>query len=447
MSDPAVLSGALLPTARAFGLLGLVSLLSIAGFVSPWLGGLALAFDALVLALVVVDGRRAARTAVEVRRELPAVLHQGEAVVLRLRLSTEATRPVVVRGREVLGPRLTEAPVDLSMVLRGAGEVQIPLVPLRRGAQRLAPLALRVQGPWGLCWAGREVEPGAAHGQSVRVFPRAHLEGEAGLLLRQALQRRTGANVVQRRGFSAELYALREYRAGDPQRSIHWKQTARRMVPVVREDAWEQHQHTLVLVDCGRPMAALAGRMSKLDHTLAVVLALVRVVRAQGDSATLVLFSKEVRAVVRVDRRGAGVAEAFEAVHALQADLEEPDYEGVVAWTARDLPRRSLAVMCTSVGDLVGAEALGRAMAGLGRRHHPVLVNLEDPGLWAHGRGVPPDVVGAYAKVSAMRLAHDNQALAGRLRAQGIEVVSSPADGLALAVLQRYLDLKARRRG
>lgn len=439
---------ALIPTARAFALLGLVSLLAIAGFVSPWLGGLALAFDALVLALVVVDGRRAAATVVEVRRELPAVLHQGEAAVLRLRLSTPAAsnaagRPVELRGREVLGPRLTEAPVDLSMVLRGTGVVDIPLVPLRRGEQRLAPLALRVLGPWGLCRAGREVDPG----DTVRVFPRAHLEGEAGLLLRQALQRRTGANVVQRRGFSAELYALREYRAGDPQRSIHWKQTARRMAPVVREDAWEQHQHTLVLVDCGRPMAALAGVMSKLDHTLAVVLALVRVVLAQGDSATLVLFSKEVRAVVRVDRRGAGVAQAFEAVHALQADLEEPDYEGVVAWTARDLPRRSLALLCTSVGDLVGAETLGRAMVGLGRRHHPVLVNLEDPGLWAHARGVPEDLVGAYAKVSAMRLVHDNQALAGRLRAQGVEVVSSPADGLALAVLQRYLDLKARRRG
>lgn len=443
MSPAVVSTGAWLPTRRAFGLLGLVSLLSIAGFVSPELGGLALAFDALVLALVVVDGRRAARTEVGVRRELPAVLHQGEPAVLRVRLSSSSTRAVLLRGREVLGPRLTDAPVDLSMSLRGEGVIEVPIVPLRRGEQRLAPMALRVQGPWGLCWAGRELELA----DTVRVFPRAHLEGEAGLLLRQALQRRTGANVVQRRGFSAELYALREYQAGDPQRSIHWKQTARRMAPVVREDAWEQHQHTLVLVDCGRPMAALAGKMSKLDHTLAVVLALVRVVLAQGDSATLVLFSKEVRAVVRVDRRGAGVAGAFAAVHALQADLEEPDYEGVVAWTARDLPRRSLALLCTSVGDLVGAQALGRAMTGLGRRHHAVLVNLEDPGLWAHARGVPRDLTGAYAKVSALRLAHDDEALAGRLRSQGVEVVSSPADGLGLAVLQRYLDLKARRRG
>lgn len=434
-----------LPSARAFVLLGLVTLLSVFGFATPWLGGLALGFDALILVLVLVDGRLAARTPVRLARDLPAIVHQGEPLMLTLLLSNGAKRAVRVRGREVLGPRLVAAPVDLVLTLPpgGTASASMTLRPRRRGAQRLPPLALRVLGPWGLAWHQRALDPGSA----TRVHPRAHLEGAAGLLLRDAVQRRTGANPVQRRGFSSELYALREYLPGDSPRSIHWKASARQQRPVVREDSWEQHQHTLILVDCGRPMAALDGDYSKLDHTLSAMLALLRAVLAQGDSATLVLFSKELRRLVRVDRRTRDVASVYEAVHEEQADLDEPDYAGVVAWASRSVPRRSLALVCTSVGDLVGAELLGQALAGLARRHQPLLVNLEDPGLVAHARSIPTDVAGAFAKTSAMHLVHANQALATRLRARGIDVVSAPADQLALRVLQRYLDLKARRRG
>lgn len=280
----------------------------------------------------------------------------------------------------------------------------------------------------------------------MRVFPKVHLEGEAGLLLRHAVERRTGANPVQRRGISTELYALREYQPGDQLRSIHWKASARLRRPVTREDAWEQHQHVVILVDCGRPMAALDGQLSKLDHALATVLSLLRVVVANNDSATLVLFSKELRQLVRVDRRTRSFARVFEAVHAVQADLDEPDYRAAVAWVRRHLPRRSLVLVVTSVIDLGGAEQLASALAALAQRHRPLLVNLEDPGLVAWARSIPADVEGAFAKTSALGLAHANHALTTRLRSQGIDVVAAPADGLALAVLQRYLDLKARRR-
>jgi len=441
---PSRVGGLPAPTRRAFWLLALVTLLAVMGFVTPWLGAAALAFDALVLVLVLVDGRRAARTGLQLQRSLPAVVHQGQAVELALCLATTATWPVSVALREVLGPRLTRAPADRALVVpaRGEAELSLALVPLLRGSAVLPPAALRVQGPWGLAWAARQLDPGTV----TRVYPPARLEGEAGLLLRRALERRTGANPLQRRGFSSELYALREYQPGDPTRSIHWKSSARRQRPVTREDTWEQHQHTLILVDCGRPMASLAGTWSKLDHTLAAVLALVRVIQVGGDSATLVLFSQQTRALVRVDHRTRGAAAVFEAVHAVQADLDEPDYGAIATWAARRVPRRSLALMCTSVVDLVGADLLAEALGALARRHHPLLVNLEDPGLVHHARSVPTTVEEAYAKTSALHLEHANLALTARLRGRGVDVVSAPADQLALRVLQRYLDLKARRR-
>jgi len=275
------------------------------------------------------------------------------------------------------------------------------------------------------------------------VLPKAHLEGPAGIVLRRAIQRRLGTNPLFARGISTELYALREYLPGDDYRRIHWKESARLNRPVTRENIWEQHQHLLILVDCGRPMASLAGRYGKLDHALAAVLALMRVVVSQQDSASLILFSNRLRRVVRVDRRTRSFASVFEQVYQEQADLEESDYAAVAAWCTRRVPRRSLAIVCTSILDLVGAETLGSALQTLARRHRPLLVNLEDPGLVEHAEAIPEDVLGAYAKTSALRLAAENLALGARLEARGIDVLDVPASRLAIGVIQRYIEHKS----
>ncbi|GAB4373452.1 MAG: DUF58 domain-containing protein [Acidobacteriota bacterium] len=434
----------MIPSRFALTLLGALGLLAVVGFGSPPFVYALAAADGLWLALVLVDGLAARHTPLAARRALPAGAHQDEPLVCELVIENRGRRPARVRVRDVLAPELADRPHDAELVVPAGRTAvhRIRIRPRRRGDARLAPLALRVRGPLGLAWATREADAD----RRVRVLPKAHLEGEAGLLVRQALERRLGRNPRVARGISQELYALREYLPGDEYRMIHWKQTARLLRPVTRETSWEQHQHIVLLVDCGRPMASLAGGMSKLDHALAAVLALLRVVVAQQDSATLVLFAQEIERVVRVDRRTRSFRAVFERVYDRRADLEEPDYRAAAAWSATQVPRSSLAILVTSVIDLVGAEELGRALAGLSRRHRALLVNLEDPGLIDLARAVPGDATEAFAKVSALRLLAANRELAARLRARGIDSVSLPASRLAVGVIQRYLDFKARRR-
>jgi len=441
-----------IPSARAFALLGLASLLVVFAFVEPALGWAALLFDLVILGLIVVDGRRAGATPLTLSRALPPVFHQGEATEVVLTLATTADRSPAVHLREIWSPLLRVDPLDVETEVPAGGSriVRVSTLPRLRGRDRLAPAALRVKGPWGLAWHTRDLD--LPDDQTVfKVYPRLHLERRASLLLRRALRARIGANPVSARGLSTELYALREYRAGDSLRTLHWKASARLNRPITRELAWEQHQHTLVLIDCGRPMAGLAAHgwetdLSKLDHTMSAVVALLRAVIAQRDSATVVLFSKDVRAWARVDRRTRSFRPLFEQLHEVRADLDEPDYDRVAAWCAQRVPRRSLALLCTSVIDLGVAQALSRALTALSRRHLPLLVDLVDPDLDAAARSVPDDVQGAFKKTTALALMEHNESLGRRLRAQGIDRVSAPADQLAFGMLQRFLDLKARRR-
>lgn len=433
----------MIPSRLALVLLGVFGLLAILGFVNPVFGWAALAADAFLIVLVLVDAWLARGAHLEARRTLPSPVHQGEDTRLSIRLENHARRTLQVRGREVLAPQLTADPLAFEAAIPRSSRLvkDFELVPRLRGVAELAPLALRILGPLGLAWSERRV----ATGESTRVFPRTHLEGEAGLLVRQAMEKRLGVNPLVSRGISHEIYGVREYLPGDEYRMIHWKAAARMHRPVTRETTWEQHQSVVVLLDCGRPMASLAGSYAKLDHALSAVLALLRVIVAQQDAATLVLFSKEVRQVVRVDRRTRSFASVFERVYETQADLDEPDYARVAAWCAREVPRRSLALVCTSVIDMVGAERLSRALRGLAARHRPLLVNLADPGLHEMATGMPSEPVESFAKASALALVAANRELSTRLRGHGIEVVSVPASRLGIGVIQGYLDFKARR--
>jgi uncharacterized protein (DUF58 family) len=434
----------LIPSRFALALLGALALLFVFGFVDPVFTWVGLAADGAVLGLVVVDAWLASRTPVTVERRLGSRLHQGEPAVVRRGVSHRASRRTFVRLRDVLAPELVQAPYELAWALAPGREriAEQTIRPRVRGDVELPPAACRVRGPLGLAWAERSV----GRAERIRVLPKAHLEGDAGLLVQQAMRRQLGAHPIARRGISSEMYGVREYLPGDEYRMIHWKASARLNRPVTLETTWERHQQLVVMIDCGRAMASRAGEHSKLDHTLAAVLALLRVVVAQQDSALLVMFSHEVRTVLAVDRRTRSFSPIFEAVFDEQPELTEPDYTAVSAWCARRVPRRSLAVMCTSVLDLVAADVLASALTGLATRHQPLLVNLQDPALIDTARSIPEDVQGSFAKTTAMGMLAANKELETRLRSAGVDTVTRPASRLAVGVIQAYLDAKARRR-
>jgi uncharacterized protein (DUF58 family) len=289
---------------------------------------------------------------------------------------------------------------------------------------------------------------GAAHRavdlqQQLRVFPRAHLDAETSLLVRQALRPQAGAHRSSQLGQSTELYALREYQSGDALRQIHWRSSARLGRPVTRETSHEQHQHLVVLLDAGRPMASLADELGKLDHAISSALLLLRFAAQMTDTATLVLFSRELRQIARVDSRTTAFGPIWRQLHEEQADLEEPDYGAAVAWCESHLPRRSMVLLISSLTDALGAEELQAALVHLSRRHIPALINLEDPGLIAIARGDPEDLQGALAKTSALVLQERLSRLGRGLRSSRVAMVSAPASQLSFALVRRYLEAKS----
>ena len=135
---------------------------------------------------------------------------------------------LLTRGRGFTGGTSLD---ELRLAAGGHGQLTLELTPQRRGVIRLTDLRVLLPDALGLFQRCRKVSAPAA---TLTVLPRRYplppieLPGSARFQIGGEM---TG-NAI---GNSGEFVGLRDYRAGDPLRQIHWKSWARTGRPIVKE--------------------------------------------------------------------------------------------------------------------------------------------------------------------------------------------------------------------
>ncbi|HEU4367406.1 MAG TPA: DUF58 domain-containing protein [Methylomirabilota bacterium] len=206
----------------------------------------------LLLGLIVVSGILSEQSMrrLWLRGVVPEEIYAGRPVLLGARMANRKRRlPSYSIALEGGGRRLYVERL-------GAGEERLlswEATFAARGRQRLPGLRVRTRFPFGLfVKAGRLVL-----GDEIVVFPAVRP-------LDAARRRRLapgGARSLHHRGRGHDLYNLREYRAGDDPRLIHWRSTAKAGTLVVRElEAETTVDARIVLVGDG---ARDPGRLEK----------------------------------------------------------------------------------------------------------------------------------------------------------------------------------------
>src|SRR3954468_7031628 len=430
-------------------LTGRAALLALAGVVPVALApgwATLLGWALLVLLLVAVDVALAGSPrALRVQRESSGAVRLGESATARLIVANDGPRRVRGLLRDGWPPSAGDTvgrhPIDVP-----AGQqrrVVTTLRPTRRGDRRTERVTVRSLGPLGVAARqGSLPAPGA-----VRVLPafaaRRHLPGKLA-----RLRELDGLVSVNVRGQGTEFDSLRDYVEGDDVRSIDWRATARRhagqptVSPVVRTWRPERDRRLLLVLDTSRTAAARVGDAPRLDAAMDAALLLGALAARAGDRVDLLAMDRRVRARVEGVGRSSLLPAFVSAMAPLEADLVEADWTAVTAAVLRQLSRRSLVVLLTTVDSAAVADELLPVLPLLTSRHQVVVASVIDPGVEAltAARG---DAYAVYGAAAAERAVLERTAVTAELGRLGVEVVEGSPEQLPPRLADRYLALKA----
>jgi uncharacterized protein (DUF58 family) len=330
--------------------------------------------------------------------------------------------------------------LEAHIAARSETTLELAFLARERGPATFGTIYLWVENRIGLLHRRYAV----AAEETVRVFPDLSAIEEYGTLARRSTLLDAGLRKLRLRGVGSDFESLREYLPGDAFRSIDWKATARRGRTMVAQYEVERSQQVIVALDCGRLMTPRIGPQRKFDYALTAGLSIAHVAESAGDNVGLVAFAaKPVLSIA--PRRGAAHVNALaRAAYDLQPRLEEPDYETTFAALKQKYTKRSLVVLFTDMFDPVASSAVLAGLGTLVPRHLVMCVLMNDAAI-AGALATPPATVrDAYRSSAAMTLADERQRAIAILRSRGILVVDVPAPKLTVALLDAYLDVKAR---
>lgn len=401
----------------------------------------------IVLAAAVILDVAFAASGLTVERDFPASVGVGDEVRAGYRLRSAAQQPVRVTWYHRLPPAVERVDDSLAqpVTLAPGGEAAIPIIIAgrSRGRHALGPLALRVAGPLGLM--DRIVR--FAPDDSITVTPSLAPVRRYRLLALQHRLRDAGIRPIRRRGEGTSFKGLREYTVGDDPRHVDWKASARRRKLITREFSVEQGQTVVITIDAGRLMTQFAGPLPRFEYALSSALVLADVAVHSGDDVGLLLFNDEVRVWVPPSRGATAIQRMRQALVSVEATMTEPDYAAAFRTLATRHRKRSLIVLFTDVVDVRSSQAMIAHTTRGAARHLPLVVALRNDALLdaalplTAGRASSS---GLYESASAEELILARDEALARMRRAGVSVVDVSPHTMTAAVVNRYLEIKAR---
>jgi uncharacterized protein (DUF58 family) len=420
-------------------------------FRATWGYGM-LAWDALVLLAVILDGLRLpAAPEMTIERSwsnVPALDSETE-----IELAVEHSGEMILECHLVddLPDALVAAPAtrNLRVFPRVRATLRYKIEPRERGDVQTGAVYIRYSSPLGLVerWAMAPLE------QPVRVYPALRQGEDQEIFLARGRQIDLQLRRARERGLGRDFESLREYLEGDDLRDVCWTATARRGQLITRRYQIERSQAVWIVLDAGR---LLRGRIlseggeldrrghSKLDYACSTAVALAQLALFSGDRVGLLVYGQQVQQRILPGRGHAHLRQIVEALAQARAELSEADHLRATATLNRWQPRRALVLWITDLAETaMRPEVIDGAMQLL-RRHVLLFVAMAQPDVAAIANARPKNVEEMFRASAAQELTTRRELLLARLRDQGALTLDLDPARLTSAVLNQYLRVKER---
>jgi uncharacterized protein (DUF58 family) len=281
---------------------------------------------------------------------------------------------------------------------------------------------------------------------NVKVFPSFLLLRKFEFLAHITDPGNIGFKQVRKTGHSLEFEEIREYVTGDDIRSINWKATGRAGGQLmINSYTDEKSQQIYCIIDKGRVMKMPFEGLTLLDYAVHATLMISGVAISRQDKAGLITFSEKAGEFIPANHRTLQMNNILNALYRLETSFPESDYAFLHSLIKTRIPQRSLLILFTNFESL---NSLNRQMPyfrNIAKKHLLLIVFFENTSLRELASGQAENIERLYEKVIAEKFVLEKKTIVKELQRYGIPALLTAPERLTVDVVNKYLQIKARR--
>ncbi|HMX40077.1 MAG TPA: DUF58 domain-containing protein, partial [Saprospiraceae bacterium] len=253
-----------------------------------------------------------------------------------------------------------------------------------------------------------------------------------------------GLKKMRRIGHSYEFEQIKNYVPGDDYRSINWKASSRRAMPMVNQYEDERSQQVYCVVDKSRVMRMPFEGLSLMDYAINTTLAISNIILKKQDKAGLLTYSDAIGATIKAERDTTQLHRIMESLYRERERTGEANYELLYEAVRRLISSRSLLLMFTNFESTYALERALPTLRRLSRFHLLVVIIFENTEIRRLAQEEVRTTADIYRQTVAQQFLQEKKEMVNKLRQYGIQMVLTKPQDLTLNTLNKYLELKSR---
>jgi uncharacterized protein (DUF58 family) len=283
-------------------------------------------------------------------------------------------------------------------------------------------------------------------GESVKVYPGFLKLRQFEFMAHITDAGNIGYKQVRKTGHSLEFEQIREYVSGDDIRSINWKATGRTGGQLmINNYSDEKSQQVYCVIDKGRAMKMAFEGLSLLDYAVNASLAMSSVAITRQDKAGFISFGDKAGDFLPANHRSTQMAAIVNMLYNVKTRFLESDFAFLHKLIKTNITQRSLLILFTNFESLT---ALGRQLPflrNIAKKHLLLVVFFENTTLHELASGDAGNIEQLYEKVIAEKFILEKKLIVKELQQYGIAALLTAPEKLSVDIVNKYLQIKARR--
>ena len=255
----------------------------------------------------------------------------------------------------------------------------------------------------------------------------------------------SGIRRVRSIGEDDEFEHIRSYQQGDNIRSINWKATSRRSTPMINQFQNTRSQMVYCIIDKGRSMKMPFAGLTLLDYSINTSLVISNIVLKKYDRAGLITFSDRIGRIVAAENTRLQLGLISQHLYNQTTGFKESNYELLFYTLQNQLRRRSVLLFFTNFEHLYDLDRNLEYFKALNRRHLMVIIFFINTELITTSEMEANSVADIYLKTFAERTLIEKEVILNKLTHLGIQCILTKPENLSISVINKYLEIKAKR--